>query len=91
VTAELHGLRLGPAALVAFPGEPFAEIGARVKADSPFRHTFVSGYTNDYLGYLPTSEAYPDRGYEVDTSPFLPGSGERLVAASLALLAELHA
>jgi hypothetical protein len=91
VTAEFHGLRLGPAALVAFPGEPFAEIGARVKAESPFRHTFFSGYTNDYLGYLPTSDAYPDRGYEVDTSPFLPGSDERLVKESLALLAELRA
>lgn len=89
VVAELHGIRIGPAALVGFPGEPFAEIGARVKAESPFLHTFFSGYTNDYLGYLPTSEAYPDRGYEVDTSPFLPGGDERLVKESLELLADL--
>ena len=91
VVAELHGIRIGPAALVAFPGEPFAEIGVRVKAGSPFAHTFFSGYANDYLGYLPTSEAYPDAGYEVDTSPFLPGGDARLVEESLALLAELHA
>jgi hypothetical protein len=91
VAAELHGIRIGPAALVGFPGEPFAEIGARVKAASPFLHTFFSGYTNDYLGYLPTTDAYPDRGYEVDTSPFRPGSDERLVEASLALLADLRA
>jgi hypothetical protein len=53
--------------------------------------TFLfSGYTNDYLGYLPTTEAYPDGGYEVDTSPFRPGSDERLVEASLALLSDLH-
>lgn len=90
VVAELHGIRIGPAALVGFPGEPFAEIGARVKAQSPFLHTFFSGYTNDYLGYLPTSDAYPDRGYEVDTSPFRPGGDERLVEESLALLAELR-
>jgi hypothetical protein len=91
VVAELHGIRLGPAALVGFPGEPFAEIGARVKAESPFPHTLFSGYTNDYLGYLPTSEAYPDRGYEVETSPFVPGGDERLVKESLALLADLRA
>lgn len=91
IVAELHGIRVGPAALVGFPGEPFAEIGVRVKAGSPFAHTFFSGYANDYLGYLPTSEAYPDAGYEVDTSPFLPGGDERLIKESLALLSELHA
>ena len=91
VEAELHGIRIGEVALVGFPGEPFAELGAQVKARSPFPHTLFSGYTNDYLGYLPTTEAYPDGGYEVDTSPFRPGSGERLVEASLALLSDLHA
>jgi hypothetical protein len=34
---------------------------------------------------------YPDRGYEVDTSPFRPGAGERVVEASLTLLAALRA
>jgi hypothetical protein len=43
------------------------------------------------LGYLPTAEAYPDRGYEVDTSPFRPGAGEQIVEGSLALLAALRA
>jgi hypothetical protein len=91
VEAELHGMRLGDVALVGFAGEPFSELGAQVKARSPFPHTLFSGYTNDYLGYLPTAEAYPDGGYEVDTSPFRPGAGEALVEASLALLALLRA
>ena len=91
VEAELHGIRLGDVALVGFAGEPFSELGAQVKARSPFPHTLFSGYTNDYLGYLPTAEAYPDGGYEVDTSPFRPGAGEELVEASLALLAALRA
>jgi hypothetical protein len=90
VETELHGLRLGPVGLIGFPGEPFSEIGARVKAGSPFRWTLFSGYTNDYLGYVPTREAYDDGGYEVDTSPFLPDAADRLVEASLALLADLH-
>jgi hypothetical protein len=91
VEAELHGIRLGDVALVGFAGEPFSELGAQVKARSPFPHTLFSGYTNDYLGYLPTAEAYPDGGYEVDTSPFRPGAGEALVEASLTLLAVLRA
>jgi hypothetical protein len=91
VETELHGIRLGEVALVGFAGEPFSELGIQVKARSPFPHTLFSGYTNDYLGYLPTAEAYPDGGYEVDTSPFRPGAGEQVVEASLALLAALHA
>ena len=89
VVAELHGLRIGPVALVGFPGEPFSEIGARVKAGSPFPHTLFSGYTNDYLGYVPIAEAYAEGGYEVDTSPFQPDSADRVVEGSLALLREL--
>ena len=91
VETELHGIRLGDVALVGFAGEPFSELGVQVKARSPFPHTLFSGYTNDYLGYLPTAEAYPDRGYEVDTSPFRPGAGEQVVEGSLALLAALRA
>ena len=62
VETELHGIRLGEVALVGFAGEPFSELGVQVKARSPFAHTLFSGYTNDYLGYLPTADAYPDRG-----------------------------
>jgi len=61
-------MRIGDVALVGFAGEPFSELGVQVKRRSPFSHTLFSGYTNDYLGYLPTAEAYPDLGYEVDTS-----------------------
>ena len=89
VAAELHGIRMGGIALVGFPGEPFSEIGVRVKQASPFPHTLFSGYTNDYLGYVPVAEAYPEGGYEVDTSPFLPDTADRLAEASLALLGEL--
>jgi hypothetical protein len=49
-----------------------------------------SGHTNTTSGYLPTTEAYLDGGYEVDTSPFRPGSDERLLEASLALLSDLR-
>lgn len=89
VVAELHGLRIGPVALVGFAGEPFSEIGARVKAGSPFTHTLFSGYTNDYLGYVPIADAYAEGGYEVDTSPFLPEAADRVVEGRLALLGEL--
>jgi hypothetical protein len=43
----------------------------------------------DHRGVSATA-AYPDGGYEVDASPFRPGSDERLVEASLALLSDLR-
>jgi neutral ceramidase len=75
---------------VGFPGEPFAEIGAEVKRRSPFAHTFFGGYTNDYLGYLPIDSARPDGGYEVETSPFAPGSADLVIDAAVDLLSELY-
>ena len=90
VAAALHGLRIGNLALVGFPGEPFAEIGAEVKRRSPFAHTFFGGYTNDYLGYLPIDSARPDGGYEVETSPFAPGSADLVIDAAVDLLSELY-
>ena len=91
VEAELHGIRVGDIGLVGFPGEPFAEIGVAVKRGSPFSHTLFSGYTNDYLGYLPVDAARPDGGYEVETTPFAPGSADSVIEASLALLRDLRA
>jgi hypothetical protein len=89
IVAELHGLRIGQVALVAFPGKPLSEIGARVKASLPFRHTLFSGYTNDYLGYVPIADAYPEGGYEVDTSPYQPDTADPFVEGNLALLRDL--
>ena len=42
----------------------------RVRNESPFRHTFFFGYTNGWLGYLPTAQAFEEGGYEPRTSPF---------------------
>ncbi len=52
-----QAIRLGNTALVGILVEPFAEIGAQVKAGSPFATTFFSGYTNGVNAYLPTAAA----------------------------------
>jgi len=86
--AELHLLRIGPAVLVGTEGEPFAEIGLEIKARSPLPATWFGGYTGGWAGYIPTPDAYPQRGYEVETSPFAPEAAERLVMETLAALAD---
>jgi hypothetical protein len=64
--ASLAALRLGDAALATNPAELFCEIGLAIKQGSPFRWTGVAGYADGAVWYVPTREAYPDGGYEVD-------------------------
>ncbi len=86
---QLQGIRLGPVALVCIPGEPFTEISQEIAARSPFPHTLFSGYSNGGFSYLPVREAYPEGGYEVETSPFAPGAAEIVVEEALKMLQEL--
>jgi hypothetical protein len=87
---ELQLLQIGPVVLVGTEGEPFAEIGLEIKARSPWPETWFGGYTGGWAGYIPTPDAYPQRGYEVDTSPFAPDAARQLVAETLAALRALE-
>jgi hypothetical protein len=84
---ELQLLRMGPAVLAGIPAEPFCQTGLAIKEGSPFPHTFFGGYTNGCLAYIPTADAYPMGGYEVDTTPFGPGAADAVVKGTLAALA----
>jgi neutral ceramidase len=64
VLAEVQALAIGETALVGTPFELFSAPGRTVRAGSPFATTFVLGYANDYLGYLPPT-ADLDRVAEV--------------------------
>lgn len=67
-------------ALVAIPGEPFVEIGKRIKKQSPFEHTFFSGYSHESrVSYIPTAEAHEEGGYETRATPFAPNAADAIV------------
>ena len=73
-------------ALLALPGEPFIDHQIRFKAWSPFPHTLLVGYTNGYVGYLPTLSAYAEGGYGAnygDTMHLEPASGEKMIDVGL--------
>jgi hypothetical protein len=53
VHCEIQALRLGEALIVAVPGELFCQFGLDLKAASPAPITFIAGYANGYVGYLP--------------------------------------
>jgi hypothetical protein len=76
-------------ALPIVPGEPFCAIGTAVKARSPFAHTLFGGYANVGWAYIPTADAYPLGGYEVEITPFAPEAADIIVDESVALLNEL--
>ncbi|MGH9629246.1 MAG: neutral/alkaline non-lysosomal ceramidase N-terminal domain-containing protein, partial [Bryobacteraceae bacterium] len=70
VRIPVRFLRVNDTVLWASPVELFCEIAIHVRNESPFRHTLFLGYTNGWLGYLPTAEAFRQGGYEPRTSPF---------------------
>jgi hypothetical protein len=56
------------------------EIALRFKALAP-RPAFVIGLANGYIGYIPTSAAYRDGGYEVVATICASGSDVMLIDA----------
>jgi hypothetical protein len=77
----------GDVAIWSAPLELFNEISNEIRNRSPFPFTFYFGYTNGWLGYLPTAKAWEHGGYEVETvSPFTPSAETELKEAVLGYL-----
>src|SRR6266566_1920964 len=73
-----HFITFGDVALVGCNLEPFCEIGMAIKRQSPFPATFMCGYTNGRMAYLPTADEWTNGGYEVENSPFGQNAAEVL-------------
>jgi hypothetical protein len=52
--------------------ETFFETGLEIKARSPLPDTFVLGYTNGSMAYLPWARDCPTGGWKIDASYALP-------------------
>ncbi len=77
-------------AFAGFPGEPFVKIALDVKAASPFRMTMAACLVNGSRGYLPSTDAFAQGGYEVLSSRFDKSVGDRLVETQLKQLNRLY-
>ena len=86
---EVQVLSVGNVAITALPGEMFVELGLSIKEHSPFEHNLLAELANGNLGYICTEAAYPQGAYEPTSSRVLPGSGEQLVRAALAMQREI--
>lgn len=90
VPMEQICLALDDYAFLSFPGELFTEIGMRIKAESPFRHTYILGLANDCICYVPTRQAIREGGYAVAVRRVDDNAEDIVVEQSLALLRRVH-
>ncbi|HYH03283.1 MAG TPA: neutral/alkaline non-lysosomal ceramidase N-terminal domain-containing protein [Bacillota bacterium] len=98
LTTEVAAIALGEIELVTFPGEFFHKLGMRIKENQPGKKVFILGYCNDAIGYVATTEAYAQGGYEVEDSyryyglpsRLAPGTGEQVVEAVITMLQKMR-
>jgi neutral ceramidase len=89
VRLPVQFLRINDTLIWSAPIELFCEIGMAIRSQSPFAHTLYFGYTNGWLGYLPTKTAFREGGYEPKTSPFTEAAEGDLTAGVLAYLRQV--
>jgi hypothetical protein len=89
MVAELQALRIGNAQVVAIPGEPFVDIGLRIKESFPGQNTVVVGYANGNVGYIPYRRYFGENRYESIATPLNQESVVLVEREAIALLAGL--
>lgn len=95
---ELQVMRVGDALFLAHGGELFCEFGIALKERFAPEPTFVVGYANGFIGYVPDPADFDRQGYAAATVPkmlanfpFTPDVGPRLVEGFGELAAEVGA
>jgi len=88
VAAEVGAFAIDGICGVAWPGEVFNGLAVELRQrwQTP---VFVLGYTNGFIGYVPTPDAFAAGGYEAAAARVGPAAGARIVETSLALLQEV--
>lgn len=89
-TILLQAARIGDIGVTAIPCETFAEIGLRLKRESPLPRTFNVELANGHYGYLPTERQHAWGGYEtwLGTCILEEKAAEKITKTLLELLAE---
>lgn len=85
VEVDLQIVKIGPASFVAISAEVFSRMATDLRAAFGPR-TYVVGYANGDIGYLPPAEVYAEGGYEVDMAYKFYGSNFMVAAGGFELL-----
>jgi len=86
---NLSAIKVGELVFAGLGGEPFTEIGNRMNENSPFKKALFCVLTNTGGGYVPTSKAYDEGGYEARSSHFKRGCDDIVVNGMTDMLNEL--
>jgi hypothetical protein len=93
---EIQVFRIGEAAIVALPGEPFVEGQLAIKLESPAAFVQVAHMASQYVGYLPTRDGCKRDGHESNAdvtywAKLAAGSLEQVVERAREMTGELFA
>jgi hypothetical protein len=95
-TIPLQGFRIGDAALIGMPGEPFTEFGLSVRRSGLLPFPFVVSLANGCFGYFPSRRAFEKNTYEAAGCPryvglyfFQQNVGELVCEGAMQLLRKL--
>lgn len=87
---SITAIGLGSVAFVGMPAELFAELGMEIKRRSPFETTLIHDLAFVQVGYIAPAKAWKEGGYEVASSIFKPGVGEKIVRCALDVLKQCY-
>ena len=92
-STEVIALSIGRTAWVTIPGELETKLGLEIKAGARqrFRHVFIAGVSNDYLGYFLVPADYRRPSYIACGSLYGERGGEIIRDAAMAALRRLGA
>jgi hypothetical protein len=86
---EVQAMHIGPLGIATNGAEYFCEHALRIKKASPFRPTWFVSLANEWIGYVPTAQAFVGGGYEPRTarsSKMAIDTGQRLLETALQAL-----
>ncbi|MGE7874354.1 neutral/alkaline non-lysosomal ceramidase N-terminal domain-containing protein [Bacillus paramycoides] len=73
IDLEIQLFQINDGMFSGIPMEPFSETALEMKESLQNERAFFGGYTNGYIGYLPTSKEFIYGGYEVELNPVVYG------------------
>ena len=82
----LSAVKIGELVFAGIGGEPFTEIGNRIRENSPFDTMILCCLTNSAGGYIPIRSAYSEGGYEARGSALKAGGDDIMVEGMTKLL-----